>query len=871
MLGMRATDITRRRRERTRRANRPGQRLLRAATYSGLLVLLALLILPTAALALSAGLFRSLTHDLPDVGQLEALPFQYRSSTAVTRLYAWDRPDDEGLRRAVVIDEISDPRALSAGWISAETLPPPVLAALAAGFGDSPPPDPPSLVEVLTAWRLTGAIPAPESGLTANLIRTHLRQGQGAQPGDARRAWQDWYLSVQLDRRYAREEQLEWALNTAYYGNLAFGLEAAARVYFGKGAAELTTGEAAMLAAVAGNPTANPFDDPAAARRGQADMLAALVAGGTLSAQDAESARATPPALAPPPGSRSAAPDFARLARRELEDILGPARLLSGDLLVETTLDLALQEQVACVTAAYSGRDNGSGGGPACPALAIRPGDSGTPAGGELSTAVVALNPNTGEVEALAGSMEADSARPIGTLAQPLIYLTALSRGHTAATLTMDVPAIYLQDGRPYAPRNSDGLFRGPLRLREALASGRSVPALQVFGWVGAARVLETARALGLEPPADSADLDFAFPEQGFPATLLDLSRAFAAASNEGVIAGFANGEDLPRPATIRTIIDGEGDEIYAYQPATRETLSPELAYLLTDMLKETEQRCPAGDCAQQDNLPGDRPEAVALGESTEGDSLDIGFTPDQLIAVRTSGEAADPAIATQIRQDLLTWATADLPATDWTRPASLRSVEVCAISGLLPSRAADCPTVSEWFVPGTEPSEVDEMVREIAINRETGRRATVFTPPHLIEQRTYIAYPPEAAGWAEDAGIEPPPVEYDTIRRVPTRAGGAELNVEPWSVVSGQWSISGSAGGDDFAYYRLAAFPGLLPEAMQTLVERGETPIEASELGVWDTTLFEDGLYTLLLTVVRRDGTFDEVAIPVAISNKDR
>ena len=162
-------------------------------------------------------------------------------------------------------------------------------------------------------------------------------------------------------------------------------------------------------------------------------------------------------------------------------------------------------------------------------------------------------------------------------------------------------------------------------------------------------------------------------------------------------------------------------------------------------------------------------------------------------------------------------------------------------------------------------------MVREVAINRETGRRATIFTPPQLIEQRTYIAYPPEAAGWAEDAGIEPPPVEYDTIRRVPTRAGGAELTVEPWSVVSGQWSVSGSAGGDDFAYYRLATFPGLLPEAMQTLVERGETPVDSAELGVWDTTLVDDGLYTLLLTVVRQDGTFDEVAIPVAISNKDR
>ncbi len=79
---------------------------------------------------------------------------------------------------------------------------------------------------------------------------------------------------------------------------------------------------------------------------------------------------------------------------------------------------------------------------------------------------------------------------------------------------------------------------------------------------------------------------------------------------------------------------------------------------------------------------------------------------------------------------------------------------------------------------------------------------------------------------------------------------------------------MTGSAGGADFAYYRLAYFPGLLPEGMVVLVERNETPVANGELGVWDTMLLDDGLYTLLLTVVRADGTFDEVAIPVTVAN---
>jgi hypothetical protein len=78
---------------------------------------------------------------------------------------------------------------------------------------------------------------------------------------------------------------------------------------------------------------------------------------------------------------------------------------------------------------------------------------------------------------------------------------------------------------------------------------------------------------------------------------------------------------------------------------------------------------------------------------------------------------------------------------------------------------------------------------------------------------------------------------------------------------------VVGSVGGENFAYYRLAYFPGLFPEAMQLIAE-GETPVEAGELAVWDTTLLDDGLYTLLLTVVQQDGRFDEVAIPVAVAN---
>jgi membrane peptidoglycan carboxypeptidase len=440
----------------------------------------------------------------------------------------------------------------------------------------------------------------------------------------------------------------------------------------------------------------------------------------------------------------------------------------------------------------------------------------------------------------------------------------------------MDIPAIYLQDGLPYRPENAGGDYLGPLRLREALAGGRAAPAAQVLSWVGADRVLAAGRALGLpatEPLADG----MAFAESGFLATLLDLSRAYAAIGNGGALAGRSSGNALPRPVTIRRIRDAQGEEVYTYEPATREVLDPALAFLLNDMLADSEARCLLPGCEDALALPDGRGAAVTAGASAAGDSWAIGYTPERLIGVWASDDS--PNSAATLWRALIAWATAGAPVAEWPRPVDLRRIEVCAASGLLPSPGADCATIREWFVPGTEPSAVDTMAREAAINRETGRLATIFTPPPLVERREYLVYPPEAAAWATEAGRAAPPIEYDTIRRVPTRDGGAAvLSPEPWTVVSGRrtedgslTSVVGSAGGDGFAYYRLTYFPGLWPEEMQTIMERGETPVEAGELGVWDTTLLEDGLYTLLLTVVHRDGMFDEVAIPVTVANSDR
>lgn len=860
MTVMRATDIVRRRRERASWANRPGRRFGRIVTTATLALLSLLILLPLAvATGGAVGAFL-LTRGLPDIHTLKELPSRYRPTQMTTQLFARGAPDAGDMRHPALIDEITDPRAGGAGWVPIDTLPDHVIAAyLAAADPQFFTAETPSASSVWAEWLHTGTLRNGHSPIIRDLITDHLRDGAAAQPGDTRPAIQGWLLARQLEETSSRRHLLEWTINTRYYGHLAYGIEAAAKVYFGKSAADLNLGEAAMLAALAQKPAANPFDDPEVARQERDAVLATMTAMSAITPRDEAAAREEPTATAAPPGSQSVAPEFARLARRELEAILGPARLLAGGWQVETTLDMALKTQADCLMT-HATEGLGPEGAPPCPSADAPPAESN---GSLTEAAVVVLNPVTGEIEAMTGHA-AYTSYSIGPLVRPFIYLTVLSQGYTAASAMMDVPSVYLQDGRSYSPVNPDGLYLGPLRLRQALAADRAVTAAEALGWVGVGLVRETARALGLQPGGPD---DLSFAETGFEASLLDIGRAFATIGNGGAMAGMAGDPD--RPTTIVRILDANGREVYTHETATRRALAAELAYLLTDILADHDTRCALITCAASPELSDGRAVAVSSGESAVGDAWTIGYTPNRLIGVLVSGDGATgDADAAPLWRALMQHALVGTEPTGWSRPPALRPVDVCDLSGLLPSPEVGCPTVREWFVPGTEPTAFDTLTREVAVNRETGRLATIYTPPHLVERRVYTVMPPEATQWAAAAGIELPPTEYDTIRPIPTRSGAAELKLEPWVVVSGQLPVVGSAGGDDFAYYRLAVFPDLMPEKMENLVERGSAPVDTAELAVWDTTLVDDGLYSLLLTVIRNDGTFDEVAVPVIVDN---
>jgi hypothetical protein len=170
-------------------------------------------------------------------------------------------------------------------------------------------------------------------------------------------------------------------------------------------------------------------------------------------------------------------------------------------------------------------------------------------------------------------------------------------------------------------------------------------------------------------------------------------------------------------------------------------------------------------------------------------------------------------------------------------------------------------------FLAGTEPTHADTLYQLYQVNRETGKLATLFTPADLVEDRVFFVPPAEAELWARQAGIEPPPSDYDTYVAPPTRPEVWLAAPEAFALIRGAVTIRGSAEGDGFSVYRLRYGEGLNPRAWVQIGEDGTRPVHAATLGVWDTRRL-DGLFTLQLMVVRDDGTVEAAYVPITVDN---
>ncbi len=192
--------------------------------------------------------------------------------------------------------------------------------------------------------------------------------------------------------------------------------------------------------------------------------------------------------------------------------------------------------------------------------------------------------------------------------------------------------------------------------------------------------------------------------------------------------------------------------------------------------------------------------------------------------------------------------------------------MDVCDPSGMLPTK--DCPSiVGEVFLTGNEPTQADTLYRSLAVNRETGYLATVYTPPQLVENRVYMVLPPEAQAWAKWANVPVAPAAYDAIQAEPINPDVRITSPALFAQIRGSAQIRGTASGADFESYRVLVGQGINPQDWIAVGDGSSTPVEDGLLATWDTTGLS-GLYAVQLQVIRSDQRVDTSIIQVTVQD---
>lgn len=841
---------------------------------TGMGIALVVSIVVAAGMIAGAFLFTRIAQDLPNPERLAQL-LDPEAGLLYTPTVLMDRSGSEVLYRVhPLAEETRNPVRLAGD----QQLPPHVFQAAVTAA------DPGYWSH--TTWDLLSDRLEGDRSLSQQLVSTFLFWSE--EPGPIRDL-RERLVTAQVLSQYGREQVLEWYLNSAHYGYDAYGLETAAQLYFGVAASELNPAQAALLAVVGEAPALNPFDAPQAARERQVELLHTMVAKGHLTSEEVQELKAIPLEYREPPPALREEPAFLNMALQQASRVIPESRLRQGGFVITTTLDADLQAQASCALA-FQREQYARGAAqpdPECEAARLLPAFANAsqqlPDREALSAKTMILDPATGQVLALSGSGSQgagsnwDDEHPPGSILTPFLYLAAFTRGNEPASLVWDIPqddGLSAQETHPNCDENCQ--YHGPVRTRIALANDYLRPAFRTWEKVGAASALNLFQQLGLQT-LDTACPDCDLWWEGQEVPLADLAQAYGILSNRGNLVGVPPEEPGPgklAPVLILRLEDVSGLTWMEQPPAVnRSVISHELAYLLTHALRDETARWPS--LGPQNVLEIGRPVGVKMGYVREENAhWTVGYTPQRVVAVWVGEDLAagertpwSRQAAPGIWRALTQYASRDLPAVDWETPPGITIREVCDPSGMLPTE--HCPkTVQEVFISGSGPTQPDTLYQVRQVNRDTGRLATVFTPPELIEERVYLIVPPEAAEWAAAEELPTPPENYDVSYQPAFTENLKITSPENFSYVRNQVSIQGTIRGEDFRSYYLQVGRGLNPEVWRRYGEEHPERVFQSLIETWDTTDLEDGLYALQLVVLKDKQRVEKVAVLVSVDN---
>lgn len=520
----------------------------------------------------------------------------------------------------------------------------------------------------------------------------------------------------EMEKHYSKEQILEAYLNQIPFGHSWYGIESAARHYFGKSASRLSLAEAAALAAMPKGPALyDPLKYPDRVRQRRNVVLSLMADQGYITRSEAEAAQATRLATAPNDGYSAYAPWFVDVVR--IQATRAGIPILNGGYRVYTSLDPVLQGAAMSAlleeTAAAESQPDYSH-------PKYSPGKHSSPSRTTdyLQGMVVALDPTSGDVRALVGGRNYDDSqfdravdgmRQPGSSFKPIVYAAAIADSITPTTIFADTAlAIPLPDGTIYRPEDSDGQYLGPLTLRDALARSRNVVAVELGLKLGMDSIASLARRMGLESKIAP------YPSSAIGASVvqpLDLIAAYTT---------FANLGTPVEPRFIYRIEDRNrhvvlSREIRALPPA----LDQRVTYVVRDMMRDVVERGTASSIRKY--LPTSIPVAGKTGTTNDNtDAWFIGLTPDLVAGVwigfdkpvPISASAAGGSLAAPVWGKMVARYYASEPqllashATDqWTPPLGVITGDVDRTTGELATDQTPADRrYTEYFVEGTEP-----------------------------------------------------------------------------------------------------------------------------------------------------------------------
>ncbi len=566
-------------------------------------------------------------------------------------------------------------------WVPLAEIPSVAVAALLEseddGFWDHGGVDGRALVRA--AWLDVKAGRAAYGGSTITMQVARLAYTQG-QPRGLGRKVREAVQALRIERAMDKREILEQWLNRAYFGNGAWGIDAAAHTYFGKPAAALSTAEVVLLVCLPRAPTAyDPIERPGAAQARRDRVLDRMVAAGALAADEAARAKAQPLAIRLHRGARRA-PHFVRMAIASV-----PREVAARGGVVRTTLDGRLQDvlerRAAEHVRALAGKNVDQAG-------------------------LVVLDTASGEVLAWIGAALPDGPggaidlvtrrRHPGSALKPFVYAAAIEAGDLPSTVAYDVrdvsPDYFVAEG---------GREHGPVRYREALGSSYNFAAVHALERASVTRVMTALRAAGVATlPGTPDDYGLRLALGAAKVRLVDLAAGYGFAARGGMVRA---------PAAVVTVTAPDGRRWRPPVAVERRVFGAEAAWLTMDMMADPEARRPAFGQEHPFDLPW--PVAAKTGTARGfADTVAIAATREVTVAAwagtvdgsPTQGVPAMRAAAPLVRDALLAYADGrrlTLP----TRPDDVEAIDVCEVSGGLPG--PHCAVKRDWAPRGKGPT----------------------------------------------------------------------------------------------------------------------------------------------------------------------